>query len=55
MMKKNYSPSYRTYKPTYLEKKWKKMDRHTGGKWLILDPKHNKGNRSQSLKHHMGA
>ena len=29
----------------------RKMEQHTGGKWLIHGPKHRMDNQSQSVKH----
>ena len=48
--KESLFPLCQTYKPTIiLTKLKKKVDQHTGGKWLIHGTKRHKDNRLQSL------
>ena len=48
---KNMSSTLSKYQADVYRKDFPKIDRHTGGKWLIHGPKYNKDNRSQSLKY----
>ena len=49
-MKKLFSILSNLETPYHFKLDFQKVDRHTGGKWLIHGTKHSKGNQLQSLE-----